>query len=160
MDELKKIHVAACDAPVTSLVFTRHVSHVKPDQPIFDIFDLRHHGWTRSYRRPPITRHIAEKKELHISMQDPKDIQDISRPSKEIIDKLYQHVSSATAAGDLNKMGVSNAFIQGPTPYTPGKKIVGPAATLQFMPKRDDVYADGEYTDPELQLHRHALYGT
>jgi regulator of RNase E activity RraA len=93
-------------------------------------------------------------------MQDPKDIQDIQRPSKELIDSLYEHVSSATAAGDLNKLGVSNCFIQGPTPYTPGKKIVGPAATLQFMPKRDDVYADGEYTDPELQLHRHALYGT
>ena len=93
-------------------------------------------------------------------MQDPKDIQDFKRPSKELIDKLYKHVSSATAAGDLNKLGVSNCFIQGPTSYTPGKKIVGPAATLQFMPKRDDVYVDGEYTDPELQLHRHVLYGT
>ncbi len=93
-------------------------------------------------------------------MQDPKNIQDIKRPPKELIDALYEHVSSATAAGDLNKMGINNAFIQGPTTYTPGKKIVGPAATLQFMPKREDVYADGEYTDPELQLHRHALYGT
>jgi regulator of RNase E activity RraA len=93
-------------------------------------------------------------------MQDPKDIQDIKRPSKELVDALYEHVSSATAAGDLSKMGISNAFIQGPTTYTPGKKIVGPAATLQFMPKREDVYTDGEYTDPELQLHRHALYGT
>ncbi|MBH65993.1 MAG: ribonuclease activity regulator RraA [Chloroflexi bacterium] len=93
-------------------------------------------------------------------MQDPKDIQDIQRPPKELIDKLYEHVSSATAAGDLNKLGVSNCFIPGPTPYTPGTKVVGPAVTLQFMPKRDDVYADGEYTDPEVQLHRHALYLT
>ncbi|MDA1279991.1 MAG: ribonuclease activity regulator RraA [Chloroflexi bacterium] len=93
-------------------------------------------------------------------MQDPKDIKDISRPSKELIDKLYNHVSAATAAGDLNKLGVSNAFIQGPTAFTPGKKIVGPALTLQFMPKRDDIYGDGEYVGPETQLHRHALYGT
>ena len=91
-------------------------------------------------------------------MQDPKDIQDIKRPSKELIDLLYEHVSSATAAGDLNKLGVSNAFIDGPKPYTPGTKIVGPAITLQFMPKRDDVYGDGEYVEPETQLHRHALY--
>lgn len=94
-------------------------------------------------------------------MQDPKDIQDIKRPSKELIDKLFKHVSSATAAGDLSKMGVKNAFIQGPTTYTPGKKIVGPAATLQFMPKRGDIYPDdSEYVEPETQLHRHALYGT
>jgi len=93
-------------------------------------------------------------------MQDPKDIQDIKRPSKELIDLLYEHVSSATAAGDLNKLGVSNAFIDGPKPYTPGTKIVGPAITLQFMPKRDDVYGDGEYVEPETQLHRHALYLT
>ena len=93
-------------------------------------------------------------------MQDPKDIQDIKRPSKELIDMLYEHVSSATAAGDLSKMGINNAFIQGPTPYTAGKKIVGPALTLQFMPKREDQYPEGEYVEPETQLHRHALYGT
>jgi regulator of RNase E activity RraA len=103
---------------------------------------------------------VDQDQGLNISMQDPKDIQDIKRPSKELIDKLYKHVSSATAAGDLNKLGVSDAFIQGPTPYTPGKKIVGPAATLQFMPQRGDVYAAGEYVEPETQLHRHALYGT
>ena len=93
-------------------------------------------------------------------MQDSKDIQDIKRPSKELIDSLYKHVSSATASGDLNKMGINNAFIQGPTSYTPGKKIVGPALTLQFMPKREDQYPEGEYVEPETQLHRHALYGT
>ena len=93
-------------------------------------------------------------------MQDSKDIQDIKRPAKELIDSLYKHVSSATASGDLSKMGINNAFIQGPTSYTPGKKIVGPALTLQFMPKREDQYPEGEYVEPETQLHRHALYGT
>ena len=87
-------------------------------------------------------------------------IQDIKRPSKKLIDTLYEHVSAATASGDLNKMGIRNAFIQGPLPFTPGKKVVGPALTLQFMPKRDDIYPDGEYVEPETQLHRHALYNT
>lgn len=27
-----------------------------------------------------------------------------------------------------------------------------------MMPKREDLYGDGEYTDPEKQLHRHVLY--
>jgi regulator of RNase E activity RraA len=85
-------------------------------------------------------------------MQDPKDIQDIKRPSKELIDALYEHVSSATAAGDLSKIGISNAFIQGPTTYTPGKKIVGPAATLQFMPKREDVYTDTLFMAPSRAM--------
>ena len=87
-------------------------------------------------------------------------IQDIKRPSKKLIATLYEHVSAATASGDLNKLGIRNAFIQGPLPFTPGKKVVGPALTLQFMPKRDDIYPDGEYVEPETQLHRHALYNT
>jgi regulator of RNase E activity RraA len=38
--------------------------------------------------------------------------------------------------------------------------VVGPALTLQFMPKREDLYGEGEYQDPEKQLHRHVLYHT
>ena len=44
--------------------------------------------------------------------------------------------------------------------WSPGKLVVGPALTLQFMPKREDLYGQGEYVDPEQQLHRHALYHT
>ncbi|MDP6665909.1 MAG: ribonuclease activity regulator RraA [Dehalococcoidia bacterium] len=84
---------------------------------------------------------------------------DIQRPSKELIAK-FENISAATAAGDLNKMGIRDPFIQGPVPFTPGKKIVGPALTLQFMPKREDMYPEGEYVEPETQLHRHALYHT
>ena len=36
--------------------------------------------------------------------------------------------------------------------------MAGPALTLQFMPKREDLYGDDEYADPEKQLHRHVLY--
>ena len=38
--------------------------------------------------------------------------------------------------------------------------VAGPALTLQFMPKREDLYGVDEYNDPEQQLHRHVLYHT
>ena len=31
--------------------------------------------------------------------------------------------------------------------WNKGKKVVGPALTLQFMPKREDLYVDAEYAD-------------
>ncbi|MEX0761824.1 MAG: ribonuclease activity regulator RraA [Dehalococcoidia bacterium] len=83
--------------------------------------------------------------------------QDIKRPSKSLIKKL-EGIGSATASGELRKLGIRNPFINGPTPRTPGKSIVGPALTLQFMPKREDQYPEGEYVEPEKQLHRHVLY--
>jgi regulator of RNase E activity RraA len=84
---------------------------------------------------------------------------DISRPEKSLIEAL-KNVGSATATGELKRLGIRSAFIQGPVCMTPGASIVGPALTLQFMPKREDLYPDAEYVDPERQLHRHALYHT
>ena len=84
---------------------------------------------------------------------------DIKRPPKKVI-KALQGISAATAAGELRKLGIRDPSFVGPLPRTPGKKVIGPAITLQFMPIREDVYNVGEYTDPELQLHRHALYHT
>ena len=84
---------------------------------------------------------------------------DIQRPPKALIDGLAG-IGSATAAGELARLGIRDPHIQGPVARTPGKSIVGPALTLQFMPKREDQYAVDEYADPEKQLHRHALYNT
>jgi regulator of RNase E activity RraA len=84
---------------------------------------------------------------------------DIQRPTKELIDGL-SHISSATAAGELSRLGIRDPHIRGPISWTHGKHVVGPALTLQFMPKREDLYGESEYTDPERQLHRHALYHT
>lgn len=89
----------------------------------------------------------------------PIQTQDINRPSKELIEKLSK-ISSATASGDLFKLGVRSAHILGPIARTPGKTVVGPALTLQFLPKREDLHQSGEYQGPERQLHRHALYHT
>ncbi len=84
---------------------------------------------------------------------------DIVRPSRELIDGLAE-VSAATAAGELHRLGIRDPHLRGITSFTPGTKVVGPALTLQFMPKREDIYVVGEYSDPEVQLHRHALYHT
>lgn len=60
------------------------------------------------------------------------------RPDPQLIDDL-QIVSSATASAMLHKMGIRQTFIQGPLPRTPGRKVIGSAVTLQFMPQREDV---------------------
>jgi regulator of RNase E activity RraA len=84
---------------------------------------------------------------------------DIQRPPKELIQGLAG-ISSATASGELHRLGIRDAHIRGPVALTPGKSVVGPALTLQCMPKREDIYLEGEYSAPETQLHRHVLYHT
>jgi regulator of RNase E activity RraA len=84
---------------------------------------------------------------------------DIERPSREIIEGL-QHIGSATATGELSRLGIRDPHLRGIKTFTPGKTVVGPALTLQFMPKREDIYRVDEYADPEKQLHRHVLYHT
>lgn len=82
---------------------------------------------------------------------------DITRPSKDMIEAL-RGIGAATVAGTLGHMGIRNPHMVGPVSFNPGKSIVGPALTLQFMPKREDLYNETEYADPEKQLHRHVLY--
>ncbi len=84
---------------------------------------------------------------------------DITRPPQELVDRL-QGIGSATASGELVKLGIRDPYILGPLPRLEGASIVGPAITLQFLPKREDLHRAGEYVDPEKQLHRHALYHT
>jgi regulator of RNase E activity RraA len=84
---------------------------------------------------------------------------DIVRPSKELVEGLAA-IGSATAAGELSRLGIRDPFMKGPVAWNKGKAMAGPALTLQFMPKREDIYGDNEYQDPETQLHRHVLYHT
>lgn len=81
----------------------------------------------------------------------------IQRPPKGLVEGLRE-IGSATAAGELYRLGIRDPHLRGITNWTPGKVAVGPAITLQFMPKREDQYGADEYADPEKQLHRHALY--
>ncbi len=84
---------------------------------------------------------------------------DIERPARDLVEGL-SHVGSATTSGELSRLGIRDAHLRGLVAWTPGKAVVGPALTLQFMPKREDLYGQDEYADPERQLHRHALYHT
>jgi len=73
---------------------------------------------------------------------------DIVRPPREWV-KALQHIGAATVSSTLNKMGIRNPHICGPTARTPGRSIAGPALTLQFMPKREDLHGVDEYAEPE-----------
>lgn len=84
---------------------------------------------------------------------------DIERPSADLL-RRFAAVPSAMAAGGLKELGIANPHLTGPVARTPGSRVVGPALTLQFMPQRKDQYDEGEYVDPETQLHRHCLYHT
>ena len=89
----------------------------------------------------------------------PIQTEDIKRPPRELVAALAE-IGSATASGELFKLGIRDPQIHGLAARTPGKTVVGPALTLQFMPKREDLHGGGEYQGPERQLHRHALYHT
>ena len=82
---------------------------------------------------------------------------DITRPPAHLVEALRQ-IGTASTTSSLNKLGIRNAHICGPVAWTKGAAIAGPALTLQFMPKREDLYGEDEYADPEKQLHRHVLY--
>lgn len=81
----------------------------------------------------------------------------ITRPDPGIVAALAE-IGSATAAGEMAHMGIRDPHIRGPVSFKKGKAIAGPALTLQFMPKREDLHGGSEYEDPEKQIHRHVLY--
>ena len=85
---------------------------------------------------------------------------DIPRPPKAWLEAL-KHVGAATAASTLaHHAGIRSPYMVGPIARNPGQVVCGPALTLQCMPKREDLFSEEEYKDPETQLHRHVLYHT
>ena len=72
------------------------------------------------------------------------EINDITRPSADLIAGI-KAVGAATASATLAHMGIRNCHITGPVSWNKGKSIAGPALTLQFMPKREDLYGADEY---------------
>jgi regulator of RNase E activity RraA len=88
------------------------------------------------------------------------EIKDISRPPRALVDALAK-IGTATLASELSRqLGIRDPQIRGPRPLVKGRTVAGPALTLQCMPKREDLYTEAEYENPELQLHRHVLYPT
>jgi len=84
---------------------------------------------------------------------------DIVRPPADWSKRL-EEIGTATISSTLQRLGIRNPHIVGPVQRHDGRSAAGPALTLQFMPKREDVFGASEYDDPELQLHRHVLYHT
>ena len=61
-----------------------------------------------------------------------------ARPDPDVIRQLHA-ASSATVSALLHRLGIRQTFIEGPLPRSPGAKVVGPAVTLKFMPRREDI---------------------
>ena len=88
------------------------------------------------------------------------EIKDIPRPPRHLVDALAK-IGSATLSSELSQhLGIRDPQIRGPRPLRRGHTAAGPALTLQCMPKREDLYGEAEYENPERQLHRHVLYPT
>ena len=49
-----------------------------------------------------------------------------------------RHVSTASLATQLYKRGFPNCYVQGVAPLAAGRKMVGPAFTLRYIPARQD----------------------
>ena len=81
----------------------------------------------------------------------------IRRPARHVCDRLAQ-IGTATISSELNRLGMRDCHIVGPQSLVSGRVAAGPALTLQFMPKREDLFVGSEYDNPDLQLHRHVMY--
>jgi regulator of RNase E activity RraA len=88
------------------------------------------------------------------------EILDIARPPRALVDALAK-IGTTTLSSELSRqLGIRDPQIRGPRPLVGGRTVAGPALTLQCMLKREDLYDESEYEDPETQLHRHVLYPT
>ena len=67
---------------------------------------------------------------------------DITRPSAELIAALAE-VGSATASGELYKLGITNPHLRGLTPRMPGKCVVGPARPRHLVTLRKVTRPEG-----------------
>ena len=94
---------------------------------------------------------------MTLQILDQSNIPTIKRPDPAICEKL-KVIGSASIAAELGHMGVRNPHMQGIVTHKKGHRVCGPALTLQFMPKREDFHKEGEYQEPETQLHRHVMY--
>ena len=83
--------------------------------------------------------------------------EDITRPSRALVAEL-RAMGTATISGELSRLGIRDPQLSGLQALFDGKCIAGPALTLQFLPKREDLAPGEEYADPEKQIHRHVLY--
>jgi regulator of RNase E activity RraA len=64
---------------------------------------------------------------------------------------VLETVSTATITTLLLKKGLRNIWMRGPQPFTPaakGRRLVGPAFTLRFVPAREDLATPESWSSP------------
>ncbi|MFE1952126.1 ribonuclease activity regulator RraA [Streptomyces sp. NPDC059524] len=94
---------------------------------------------------------------IYESMRAPVHTAPYARPTARMVEAL-EDVSAATACAKLHQMGITRTFIDGPVPLhrEPDVKVTGGAVTLQFLPRREDVFNGAEQEDAERDT---ALWG-
>jgi len=57
-------------------------------------------------------------------------------------------LGTATVSMQLLKHGVRSAWMHGPRPLVPGRRLAGPTFTLRFIPQREDLATPEHYARP------------
>ena len=66
-------------------------------------------------------------------------IKQIKRLPPEQLQPFWEFGTATISSALREVCGILRAYITGPVAFTPGRKAVGTAVTLQFLPKREDV---------------------
>jgi regulator of RNase E activity RraA len=63
--------------------------------------------------------------------------------------ETLQHVTTGTITTMLLKRGIRRTWMQGPMPFAgEGRRLVGPAFTLRFVPMREDLATPESWGKP------------
>lgn len=65
----------------------------------------------------------------------------VKRPPSELVEPFWELGTAVISSALREKCGILRAYMVGPVAYTSGLKAVGIAATLSFLPKREDIVA-------------------
>ena len=82
-------------------------------------------------------------------------LKQIERPRAELLEPFWGFGTATISSALREVCGVYRAFMVGPVAFTPGKKAVGTATTLYFLPKREDIESSRQ---EEEQESRSALW--
>ena len=77
-------------------------------------------------------------------------LKSIERPPGELVQPFWDFGTAAVSSALREVCGIRRAYITGPTAFTPGRKAVGTAVTLSFLPKREDVIAGRAEEEEEV----------
>ena len=79
-------------------------------------------------------------------------VQPIERLPNDLIDPFWEFGTATVSSALREVCGILRASMLGPVAFTPGKKAVGTAITLQFLPKREDIESGHQEEEVESRL--------